>query len=268
MKKFRISNGRIVRLSGSVFSNFGKGNERSIAGNFGRSSGKNCSRACPHHKNSVHADPTFACYSSTSELMRPSVRSFLDEQEERGALETIGLMVIEFQELATMAKAKNTKIDWVRFSSAGSVPEKNDIPLHERKRFEILLRLFCKLVRDAGAKIHFPVETETKRDYYQGIVGELAVVRLSCHSAKAFEEQSPSSTVVGKHITNKTSKQVKLDRLNFARELAKSRYLKTGRKTIVCPAIVANVLKRDPIHCGTCDACANKNIDVIYPLHV
>jgi hypothetical protein len=73
-----------------------------------------------------------------------------------------------------------------------------------------------------------------------------------------------------------------LQRVEACRSLAKARYEATGRNTIVCPAVVTSFkhkLCRDPqekprmkaladkAKCGNCTACANGNIDIVYPAH-
>jgi hypothetical protein len=253
----------------NVFSTFGKGDERSIALNFGKSSGSNCSTTCRHHKNSTADNPTHACYSSTAESMRPTVGQFLLAQETSGALQTIGNAMIQLGELLELLKAKKEKLSFFRISAAGSVPSRDQIPQQDRKRFETLFRQLIQVIVSHGAKVHFPVETVSKKAYYDSFLGDLITVRLSCQSIESFMSSAESSFVVGESITNKTSKSVKRDRIELARKIAAERYRITGRKTIVCPAIVSTFEKRDrKIQCGDCDACSRKNLDIIYPLHV
>jgi hypothetical protein len=253
----------------NVFSTFGKGDERSIALNFGKSSGSNCSTFCRHHKNSTADNPTHACYSSTAELMRPTVGQFLLGQEASGALQTIGNAMIQLGELLELLRSKNEKLSFFRISAAGSVPNRDQIPERDRKRFETLFRQLIQVIVSHGAKVHFPVETMEKKSYYDSFLGDLITVRLSCQSIESFMTSAESSFVVGESITNKTSKTVKRDRIELGRQIAVERYRITGRKTIVCPAIVSTFEKRDrKIQCGDCDACSRKNLDIIYPLHV
>ena len=271
-KLWKVRKGRLVRKTGNVFSSFTKGDDGSFSLNFGRSSGENCDVGCQHHKNSIHSDPTFACYSSTSEFQRASVRSFLDDQEGRGALQTLGLAMIHFGELLAFAQNNEETVDitWLRFSSAGSAPPEDKIPIHEKKRYEKLLRQFVVRVLSHGIKVHFPVESQAKWEYYNRLIGDLITIRLSNQTDDQFlSTPVPSSRVVGKEITTKTHPgKVFVERIKLAKQIAKQRYENTGRKTIVCPAIVSTFEKREKkILCGNCTACANRNLDVIYPLH-
>jgi len=58
-----------------------------------------------------------------------------------------------------------------------------------------------------------------------------------------------------------------------SRALARARTEKTGRKCIVCPAVVVSFNHRHDkarlakAKCGNCTACAHGHVDVIYPLH-
>lgn len=272
-KLWKIRKGRLTRKAGNVFSSFGKGNNGSISLNYGRSSGKNCSRNCRYHADSTNEDAIGGCYSTTNEYQRRSVRNFLDDQEDRGALQTIGLAMIHFGELLAFAQNNDdtVEITWLRFSSAGSVPFEHQIPAADKKRYEKLLRQFIVRVLSHGVKVHFPVEDETKRAYYHRLIGDLVTIRLSAQSESEFLSTSaPCSFVGGVKINSATHPgQVKKARIVESKRLAKLRYETTGRKTIVCPAIVSTFEKRDrKILCGDCTACANSNIDVIYPLHV
>ena len=270
-KLWKLSeSGRIERAhKENIYNSFGKGCDESIALNFDRSSGKNCSTRCRHHKQSIRKNATFACYSTTSESFRPSVRDSLEKKGKMSPLEIVGLALIQLGELEVFLEKTGKRLKFHRFSAAGSVPKKSDIPVHERKRFENILRLLCSRLVKLGVAVHFPVESREKFEYYNAIVGDLVTIRLSLQDSESeLSELRPCSFVVGEQFRSHNCKSVKLTRIEYARERARERYLKTGRKTIVCPAIVSTFLKKAPIHCGTCDACANKNIDVIYPLHV
>lgn len=269
-KLWTIVDGRISRKGKeNVFNSFGKGTDMSVALNFGSSSGVNCSTSCRHHQQSIAENPTFACYSTTSEKMRPTVRRSLVAKEDNSPLAFIALAYQQLQDLYLFLDSRGLRLDWLRISAAGSVPSPDQIPHHERKRFATILRMMFRLCADRGTKIHFPVESPEKQQYYSSIVGELATVRLSLQDTDSeLSNTAPCSFVVGDEVNSRNSRSVRKDRVAIARSRAKERYLSTGRKTIVCPAITSTWAKGRKIRCGECPACGNEDIDVIYPLHV
>ena len=271
MKKlWKITKGRIERVGKeNIFNSFGKGVDKSISLNWDMSSGDNCSTSCRHHRDSLAENATHACYSTTAESMRPSVRDSLERKGKMSPLEIIGLAYIQLGGLFTFLDSVGEILEFFRMSSAGSVPPKESIPEHERKRYETIFRLFCMTLVKRNVAIHFPVEDVEKWEYYNSIVGDIVTVRLSLQDvASETTENRPCSFVVGEDITVKTSKSVKRDRIALAKRRAQERYKATGRKTIVCPAIVSTFEKRESkIQCGQCDACSRRGVDVVYPLH-
>ena len=268
---WKLVMGRITRASKeNIYNLFQKGVDLSVSLNWSASGGANCSTACRLHHASTSKQKIGGCYAITNESMRPAVRESAEKKSRLSPLEIIGKAYIQLGELFTELELQGLRLVWFRFSSVGSVPRKSQIPIAQRKRFETLLRMLVQALVSKGVKIHFPVESRSKRDYYQGIVGDLCVVRLSLQSRKAeVTEEAACSFVVGEEIRLHNSKSVKRDRIKLARERASERYKKTGRKTIVCPAIVSTFQKRPKkIQCGKCDACERKNVDVVYPLHV
>lgn len=272
MKKlWTIKNERIERVGKeNIFNSFGKGVDKSISLNWDMSSGENCSVTCRHHRNSIAKNPTNACYSTTAESMRPSVRDSLERKGKMSPLEIIGLAYIQLGELFTFLDSRGEILEFFRMSSAGSVPPRDSIPEHERKRYETIFRLFCVTLVKRGVAIHFPVEDVAKWEYYNSIVGDIVTIRLSLQDvASETTENRPCSFVVGEDIRAHNSKSVKRDRIALAKRRAQERYSATGRKTIVCPAIVSTFEKRESkIQCGQCDACSRRSVDVVYPLHV
>jgi hypothetical protein len=271
MKLWTMKNGRINRVSKqNIFNSFGKGVDRSISLNWDMSSGQNCSVTCRHHRDSIAQNATHACYSTTAESMRPSVKDSLERKGKISPLAIIGLAYIQLGELFTFLDSRNEVLEFFRMSSAGSVPPRENIPEHERKRYETIFRLFCLALVKRGVAIHFPVEDAPKWEYYHGIVGDIVTVRLSLQDmASEVTELRPCSFVVGEDIRAHNSKSVKRDRIAVAKRRASERYKATGRKTIVCPAIVSTFEKRKTkIYCGDCDACSRAGVDVVYPLHV
>jgi hypothetical protein len=258
-------------LKENVYNSFGKGNAWSLSLNFGLSSGLNCDNSCRHHKQSTADNPTYACYSSTIERQRAAVRENLQTKEDIGAIQVIATAIMQWGELQSLIRAEGIgNVQWMRISSGGSVPSESQIPQRYIKRYKALWRQLVSLWLSVGCKIHFPVETLEKAEFYRSFLGDLITIRVSAQSCEAFNNVNvESSCVVGENITVKTSKRVKRDRIDLARQYARERYAATGRKAIVCPAIVSTFEKRPTkIHCGDCDACSRSGIDVIYPLHV
>lgn len=271
MKLWKLTNGRIERVGKeNIFNSFGKGVDKSISLNWDMSSGENCSVTCRHHMYSTAENPTNACYSTTAESMRPSVRDSLERKGNMSPLQLIGLAYMQLGELFTFLDSVGEVLEFFRMSSAGSVPPKESIPEHERRRYETIFRLFCRALVKRNVAIHFPVEDVEKWEYYNSIVGDLVTIRLSLQDiASETSETRPCSFVVGEDIRSHNSKSVKRDRIALAKRRAQERYNATGRKTIVCPAIVSTFEKRESkIQCGQCDACSRRSVDVVYPLHV
>jgi hypothetical protein len=152
-------------------------------------------------------------------------------------------------------------IPWFRISAFGSVP----MPSHVTKRFRNALRRLLNLCGVNNIPIHFPVETAEKRNYYQKVVGKRCLVRLSSQNLETWlTDHGASSFVVGDWSQDFQS------RVRDSKVAAKVRTECTGRKTIVCPAVVAKAPKdgtEKKAKCGRCTACANKNVDVVYPAH-
>lgn len=270
-KLWKLANGRIERVGKeNIFNSFGKGVDRSISLNWDMSSGENCSVTCRHHRHSIAENATNACYSTTAESMRPSVRESLERKGAMSPLQIIGMAYIQLGELFTFLDSVGEVLEFFRMSSAGSVPPRESIPEHERKRYETIFRLFCLALVKRNVAIHFPVEDVEKWEYYHSLVGDIVTVRLSLQDlASETSETRPCSFVVGEDIRSRNSKSVKRDRIALAKRRAQERYSATGRKTIVCPAIVSTFQKREKkIHCGECDACSRHGVDVVYPLHV
>jgi hypothetical protein len=255
----------------NVYNSFGKGNAWSLSLNFGLSSGNNCDTSCRHHRFSSAENATRACYSSTIELQREAARDNLQAKEDLGAMKVLALAIMQWAELQAFIRAEGIgNVRWMRISSGGSVPPREQIPERYRKRYHALWRQLVQLWLSVGVKVHFPVETLEKAQYYRSFLGDLIAIRVSSQSLESFgNATSAASCVVGEDITVKTSKSVKRDRIAYARAYARERYNKTGRKSIVCPAIVSTFENRDnKIYCGDCDACSRESVDIIYPLHV
>jgi len=251
-----------------VLGSFGKGLDGSVSVNFDVSGGANCELACPHHPDSTAEEATGACYAVRTEL-RPD-RTQLRDKLERHA--TMPAWLVCGRALAELSHrvCRGESIPWVRISTSGSVP-----PPHEARRNKPFRVMLCKLLEFCQANripVHLPVETYAKARYYRSLVGDLAVVRESATSLDRFQHaKGPVSVAVGQPGARR------VDRVAEARAVAKQRREQTGRKTIVCPAILhswaSNPITKNPIppnpraKCGACVACALAQVDIVYPLH-
>lgn len=241
-----------------VHSTFGKAVEGAQALNFGVSGGRNCDDLCVLKWE--------GCYSIRNEL-RPDRRGLYVKLLRHQRMKPEVLVGAAISEVLGMIV-----IPWYRFSSAGSLPRPAKV--RGNKVFQSQLRRLLTLVRermlplaDDQRGIHIPVESARKARFYRALIGDLAVVRESCQSRRRFlTAQGPCSFVAGG--------ETRIDRVEHAREIAKLRRETTGRKCVVCPAVLnswAALRNPDMKHplakCGACTACALHNVDVVYPLH-
>ncbi len=257
-----------------VLGTFGKGIDGSFSLNYGISSGKNCDISCPHHYDSSAENATKACYATRSEAYRIGLRNKLQKHEDIGADYLTKKALSELQ-----GKIKNNpdSVKWLRISVSGSVPQPKDIT-HD---FRDSLRELMTFCNQQNIPIHFPVETNQKARVYRRIVGNRAIVRESCHTEEQFVKTDGAVSFVAGNTDMSKS-----ERIEDAKRIAGLRRNQLGRKTIVCPAVAAKYityerarekgmshkeaqqLESSPLaKCGNCTACAEENIDVIYPLH-
>ncbi len=249
----------------TIIGSFGKALDGSISINFGTSGGTNCDPGCVHHPRSTAENATRACYAKRAEL-RPD-RSQLAAKLRRHAVThpatVCNRAILEIQGRL----AKGQQVPWLRISTNGSLPQPEKVRGH--KGFAAALRALVDLCRKHGIPCHIPVETWAKARFYRGLLGDLAVVRESAQSARRFVRASGAvSTVAG------CSDQSRIERVETARSVALERRTATGRKTVVCPAVLNSfAARRDPskkhprAKCGACVACAMADVDVVYPLH-
>lgn len=261
---------KIRNKTGSALGTYSKGNEYSLSINFGLSGGKMCSKKCVHHPKSVIKGAPKDCYAARSERRfdRKELLKKLERHEQMDPAMVCGMAITELQEHLR----KNRRIDWLRISTNGAVPEWNKCSKLFKAQFRALL-MFCK---QNGILVHFPVETWEKAEGYRSLVGDIAVVRESVHSEEAFVNNTGAcSTSTGAGLPL-------LQRIDAAKTLARDRYNWTGRCTIVCPAVTSSFRHKlcndpeekqrlktvaDKSKCGNCTACANGMIDIVYPAH-
>ena len=244
--------------TGSIIGQFGKGIDGSISVNFGVSGGLNCDDRC------VHKGST--CYAERIEIRpdRVQLRDKLKRHQRKRASQVCGQAIIEIQRLLNRGRS----IPWVRFSTSGSLPQPSKV--RQDKLFRTQFRTLVRVCVDNGIPVHIPVETHAKARFYRSLVGDLVTIRESAQTARRFiwALDGALSFVVG------SIGQPLLDRIREAREMAAKRTHLSGRKTIVCPAVTCGFRAKLGIRtpnplakCGSCTACADPEVDVVYPLH-
>lgn len=241
---------------------FGKGVTGSVHLSLAPSGGRYCDTGCALHPESTspHAAPVAArCYAVRVERFRGRLGA---------KLAAVGAM--DPESVASLARglsaARGHRFPWFRVSAFGGVPSPDAVPS------------LAGLLRDldaAGTPVHFPTESPGKRDRWRDALdGSGVVVRLSIAPGDPAwgTDPLPASTVaVGSG-----------DHLDAARDAAAARRVATGRRCIVCPAVASGILATrrhraaggrgraagsPRAKCGTCRACADPGVDVVYPLH-
>jgi len=255
---------------GSILGTFSKGIENSISINFGVSGGANCETSCQHHP-----ENNGACYAVRAEVRpdRVELTNKLIRHEKMPAYAICGMALYEIQKLVSRGKV----IPWIRFSTNGSLPSASAV--RNDKLFKTQFRVLVQWCVNHGIPIHIPVESNRKARFYRSLVGDLVTIRESVQNEKRF------NTAVGA-VSIAVGAGLKLrERIDYAKRAAKLRSDKTGRKTIVCPAVMASFkfklknrgldaaaksklkTRYSKAKCGACTACANSLTDIVYPIH-
>ena len=229
---------------------FSKALSGAVSLNFAESGGVNCSPTCEALIKNV-------CYAVHTEKMKPSIQ----KSGERKRLHGFAPLCDAYREEITR-KASKAIIPWIRFSTFGSVPDR-ELTTEEESAFVKLVRSF-----PPDVPVHFPVETREKAERFRDIAKAYdlpLVIRESAQSdQRAMESMSsgdPASRIV---YVGKT----KRDRLAKAQEIARA-----NPGASVCPAIASTILKRPvKIKCGSgkggCTLCSQGNRTLIlYPQH-
>jgi hypothetical protein len=250
----------------TILGGFGKGVDGSVSINFGTSAGKNCSKRCRHRSDYKGPGATGACYAEAIEKRpdRTQLLAKLKRHDKMPAAIVCGAALSELQAL----ELRGIVPPWVRFSTAGSLPMPGDVT----NAFRTQLRALVSWLVYYNIPVHLPIETNGKAEFYRSIVGDLVCVRESLQRVGSHKTAVGAvSWVAGDDII--TGKAIFLRRIERARAECKERTAGTGRKAIVCPAIVASFKQRlgadhNPLaKCGSCTACAVSTIDVCYPKH-
>lgn len=256
----------VFRLKpGSALGTFSKGIAGAVSVNFGASGGANCDVGCKHHPESTARDPTNACYAVTVEQRgdRKALATKLQRHQKLGAAQVVGKALLELQQLTS----KRKRIPWIRISTNGSVPQPGDMTPLFASQFRALLNF----ARSQAIPVHLPVETPTKARIYRKLFGDLATVRESADDVARFlRARVPVSCTAGKPGTSYRL------RIAAARKLAARKRKRSGRKVVVCPAVLNTFVSRGKgnehkrnkrAKCGVCVACACPDTDIVYPLH-
>jgi hypothetical protein len=271
---------------GTVLGTFSKGATGAVSINFGLSGGANCATSCRHHP--IHysgsGDNAGKCYAVVVESRadRVQLRDKLARHETLPASTIVGRALVELSRLKIHGK---TLPPWVRISANGAVPAPA-AALADR-RFLPLLRELLAFCRTNGIPVHFPVETAEKAAFYTAHVGDIVTIRESiqthnmmpCTIADHARPAGAASFTAGEDVGRGSHKRKRILAAAVAAAAAWSK--RTGRKTIVCPAVRVSFLSRykngktreenaawrDSAKCGNCTACAQSHIDIVYPAH-
>jgi hypothetical protein len=248
-----------------ILGSFGKALPDAVSINFGLSGGRNCDVRCKHHPDSTAKDATKQCYAVRIEIRpdRIQLKGKLERHENMPPALVCNRATLEI----ITAVERGIVIPWARISTAGSLPQPEDV--REDKAFRDAFRRLLETCRQYGIPVHIPVETYEKARFYRALAGDLVVIRESAQSDRRFLRAKGAVSVVGG-----TPEMSRLERVEKSRELAAKRRELTGRKTVVCPAITNSfAARRDPskkndrAKCGACVACSLAHIDIVYPLH-
>ncbi len=238
-----------------VLSRFSKGASTAVALNFDVSGGVHCDPSCRLHPQSTAEQASDRCYAVRLENFRRNARAKLVRHGSLHPAQICNAALYELQ----MRQAMGETINWLRISSAGSVPSADDADDIYLDALRTLLR-YC---RGTGIHVHFPVESAAKAGFYRRQLQGLVVVRESLQSETALAETNAAvSYVAGTEIVH--GAQLQRRRKESAHAAAKIRRKASGRKTIVCPATFSVNSKA---RCGLCTACARPDWDIVYPLH-
>ena len=247
---------QITIKSPPILGMFSKATKGAKAFNYGSSAGPDCDKCCPHHPESISAHAKSAdtlCYAWKVERRH-------DRQQLQNKLHRHQLTNREHLTALAMAEVDKIKsvIPWFRFSAFGSVPS---LPPSN-------FRQLCQLLEQRNTPLHLPVESVAKTlRYRKELKGLKVAVRRSCGSVRSFVRSSiranPLSVVAG------TMQQSPSDRIVESKRVAAMRTKRTKRKTVVCPAVATIMTgnRSSKAKCGNCVACANPDIDIVYPVH-
>lgn len=270
----------------SVLGTFSKAVSTARSINFGVSGGKNCETSCRHHP--IHYSGGMSrnglCYAVVVEgrADRRQLGAKLGAHESLPPSTIIGRAIVE---LSRQKIHGRTMPKWLRFSTNGSVP--GPAAADADRRFIALLRELLLFCAENGIEVHFPAESAEKAEYYREKLGNLITIRESIQTHHMDPDtisrhpipSGAASFTAGESVGAGRGKRKRI--LEAAAAAAAAWARRTGRKTIVCPAVrvsfmsryrtgrtrAENIAWRNGAKCGKCEACALPNMDVVYPCH-
>lgn len=271
-----------------IFTTFSKGVRGALALNFGQSGGANCEQSCRHHP--IHfsdENPNDGkCYASVVENRadRAGLSAKLERHENLPASVIVGRALVEISSMLL----RGIIVPWFRFSTNGALPTEKQA--RADRRFIPLFRELCAKLRAHDIPVHLPVESAEKAEFYRSIVGDIVVVRESIQTPDMCPETiadhaipaGACSFTAGESVGAGPNKRARI--LAAAAAAAAAWSKRTGRKTIVCPAVRVSFLSRTKsgrgartkeqaenwragAKCGGCTACAQQVFDIVYPAH-
>jgi len=228
---------------------FGKGVEGSKSINFSDSASENCSNRCKLKNNGCYAERIEKIYSAAK-------KSGISKKK-------LGPVQICNKAITELRYSRN--IPWVRFSVLGSLPmiaKANKAKGFKESFNNLLSEIELAVEGNTLERVHIPVETKEKAEYYQKLSNNRATIRQSCQSLEqVFETSGHRSGVVGEKGTPMK------ERIQKCHEVAK-KLREKGNKTVVCGAVREKNYKGRKTGCGECKACGSRAVDVVlYPLH-
>ena len=224
---------------------FGKGTDKAAQVSPSRSAEDNCDDVCRWKNNGCYAEPL--------EIRYPSLGNKLDRHQKMPPQNLCNLAAYELSQFDAGS------LDWFRVAVNGSLPMPAEVRENKEfhKAFHNMIEEAIRATGDPG-RIHIPVESYSKRRFYQSLVADLGVVvRESLQGTwlrRIRALKHPASVVVGEGLPV-------AEREAECQKVA-DQVRSWGRRPIVCPAVI-----RDS-KCGKCRGCGSENVDlVIYPLH-
>lgn len=226
------------------------GIENSVSCNFSASAGasENCDKRCAQYDN--------GCYAQNGENFRPNLRTS-GQRRELHPVQVLNQARLEM---------RNRRNIWFRFSSRGSIPKVGKA--RKIRGFESAFKALIAEVIESGSTVHLPVESLSKRLYYQALCDAVSpgsvVVRETVHSERVlFKRSTPRAFVVG----GKGDGCSMPERISQAYKL-RDRLISAGVSAIVCGKVKPGRFKGRKAKCGQCKACAVDAVEVIlYPFH-
>jgi len=227
----------------SVISTFSKGCKGSVALNACPGSGEFCASSCEFNVHGYVWKPGMPrCYTDGPQKRYKNLNKKLQRHADDFTEFLYGIL----SEMRYISCSP-----WLRFSSFGSFPGPSRITPHQLD----LLKKIQKKIQPMIEKnrVHFPVETEIKYNFYKSLGFP---VRLSLTSPESKISKGKRQSIVVGSLRDKMPV-----RRNLARAYAK-KLRSQGIKAGLCPAVGA------PSKCGSCKACATPLEVVVYPVHV